>query len=74
MATHPVLICTHCGGDLQKEFERIGKTSSQVKCKCGNIKDVVEAMAEDQKHTEFELNGVDPIGIRNKYGKWEYRF
>ena len=65
MATHPVLICTHCGRDLQKEFEKNGNKSSCISCvKCGNTKNIIESMSEDERHSSFHLVGKDPVVFR----------
>ena len=65
MASHPVLICTHCGGDLQKDFEKQGSKTSIISCtKCGNTKDVIEAMSENQKHESYHLSGNNPVVYR----------
>lgn len=65
MASHPVLICTHCGGDLQKDLEKQGNKSSCISCsKCGNCKDVIESMSENQKHEAYHLGGNNPVVFR----------
>jgi len=62
---HPTFVCTTCGGNLRKEFEKYGSNSSTIKCIiCGNVKNIMEALAEDEKHSQYEIIGRDPIGIK----------